>query len=54
MANKGKDTNASQFYLTFGACAHLDKKHSVFGYVVGGAGTLDTIEKVEVRIHAVQ
>lgn len=46
MANSGPNTNASQFYLTFAPCPHLDNKHSVFGRVVGGMETLDALEKV--------
>nr|CCA16856.1 peptidylprolyl isomerase putative [Albugo laibachii Nc14] len=46
MANSGPDTNRSQFFITFRPCPHLDKKHSVFGNVVGGVATLDRIEKV--------
>merc|ERR1712150_279872 len=47
MANSGKHSNQSQFFITFGACNHLDNKHSVFGRVVGGMENLDKIEKVE-------
>lgn len=35
MANSGKDSNKSQFFITFGDCEHLYKKHTIFGKVVG-------------------
>ncbi|RCN33450.1 peptidyl-prolyl cis-trans isomerase, cyclophilin-type [Ancylostoma caninum] len=47
MANKGTNTNQSQFFITFRPCKYLDKKHSIFGRVVGGQDTLIAIEKVE-------
>jgi len=51
MANSGKDTNKSQFFITFRSCQHLDNKHSVFGKVVGGLDTLTAIERIEVDEH---
>uniref|UniRef100_A0A1A8GZN5 RING-type E3 ubiquitin-protein ligase PPIL2 n=1 Tax=Nothobranchius korthausae TaxID=1143690 RepID=A0A1A8GZN5_9TELE len=47
MANSGPNTNKSQFFITFRSCTHLDRKHSVFGRVVGGFETLTAMEKVE-------
>ncbi|EJW80717.1 hypothetical protein WUBG_08372, partial [Wuchereria bancrofti] len=47
MANQGTDTNKSQFFITFRSCSYLDGKHSIFGRVVGGTGTLAAIERVE-------
>ncbi|KAF8973695.1 cyclophilin-like domain-containing protein [Flammula alnicola] len=49
MANKGPNTNSSQFYLTFKAAPHLDKKHTVFGKLVGGDNVLDALENLSVK-----
>ncbi|KAK7059066.1 cyclophilin peptidyl-prolyl cis-trans isomerase Cyp8 [Paramarasmius palmivorus] len=46
MANKGAGTNGSQWYITFKAAPHLDRKHTVFGKLVGGEDVLDTLEKL--------
>ena len=46
MANKGPDTNASQFYITFGKAEHLDGRHTVFGKMTAGFTTLDKMEQV--------
>lgn len=61
MANKGASTNgygfckinlsqlipfSSQFYITFKAASHLDRKHTVFGKLVGGEDVLDALEKL--------
>ncbi|XP_068956900.1 RING-type E3 ubiquitin-protein ligase PPIL2 [Petaurus breviceps papuanus] len=47
MANSGPNCNKSQFFITFRSCAYLDKKHTVFGRVVGGFDTLTALENVE-------
>ncbi|KAF7799246.1 hypothetical protein EIP86_010478 [Pleurotus ostreatoroseus] len=49
MANKGANTNGSQWYLTFKATPHLDKKHTVFGKLVGGEDVLDALEALPVK-----
>ena len=48
MANKGKDSNSSQFFILYRAAKHLDRKHTVFGRVVEGLDVLDRLEEVEV------
>lgn len=46
MANSGKDSNGSQFFLLYKSAHHLDYKHTVFGRVVGGFDVLTAMEKV--------
>ncbi|KAI7884102.1 peptidyl-prolyl cis-trans isomerase-like 2 [Lichtheimia hyalospora FSU 10163] len=46
MANKGKNTNGSQFFITYRPCTHLDEKHTIFGRVVGGLEVLNQMEAV--------
>ena len=48
MANKGPNTNGSQFFVTLAAAPHLDGKNTVFGRVLEGWDTLDGMEAVEV------
>ena len=44
MANSGPRSEGSQFYILFDAAEHLDGKHTVFGQVVEGLGTLRAME----------
>ncbi|XP_078809544.1 RING-type E3 ubiquitin-protein ligase PPIL2 isoform X2 [Oryzias latipes] len=46
MANSGPNTNKSQFFITFRSCPHLDRKHTIFGRIVGGFETLTAMENV--------
>jgi cyclophilin family peptidyl-prolyl cis-trans isomerase len=45
MANAGPQTDGSQFFLTFVPTRHLDGKHTIFGEVVEGMGTVKELEK---------
>lgn len=47
MANSGPNTNKSQFFITYRSCQHLDRKHTIFGRVVGGLDTLTKMEAVK-------
>ena len=48
MANNGPDTNAAQFFLTFGPQPTLDDVYCVIGRMVGGAAVLAAIEAAPV------
>ncbi|KAM4688017.1 NK-tumor recognition protein [Discoglossus pictus] len=47
MANRGKHTNGSQFFITTKAAPHLDGIHVVFGLVISGFEVIEQIENLK-------
>ncbi len=48
MANAGKNTNGSQFFITHRATPHLDGMHSVFGKVLEGQDVVNAVRQNDV------
>ncbi len=49
MANKGPNTNSSQFFITYGKQSNLDMKYTIFGHLIDGMDTLNELEKLPVN-----
>ena len=52
MANSGRNTNGSQFFITTVATPHLNGRHTIFGEVVEGMKIVRLIENVEVDMRS--
>eukprot|EP00475_Leptophrys_vorax_P042734 TRINITY_DN80572_c0_g1_i1.p1 TRINITY_DN80572_c0_g1~~TRINITY_DN80572_c0_g1_i1.p1 ORF type:complete len:179 (-),score=28.28 TRINITY_DN80572_c0_g1_i1:8-502(-) len=48
MANRGPNSNGSQFYITYKKAAHLDNVSTIFGRVIHGFDVLNRMESAAV------
>ena len=48
MANSGPNTNGSQFFISYSKQSDLDDKYTIFGRLIDGYDTLDSLEREQV------
>jgi peptidylprolyl isomerase len=51
MGNAGKNSNSSQWFITFDKAPQCDGKHVIFGHVVSGWDVLDAAERLGPKKH---
>jgi cyclophilin family peptidyl-prolyl cis-trans isomerase/HEAT repeat protein len=52
MASAGKDTEGSQFFITYSMQPHLDGAYTAFGWVVKGMDVVDRLAQGDTLLHA--